>query len=246
MGEIFNEILYRPIFNFLIFIYNLIPGHDFGWAIIVLTIVVRLIFMPWSIKAIKSQRAMTAIQPKVKEVQEKFKHDKTAQAQALMSLYKENHVNPAAGCLPLLIQLPFLFALYRAFLNGFKPESLGIIYGFIGRPEMINNIAFGFLDLTVKYPFLAVIAGLLQFIQSKLTLPAKTSQTPPLKKEQEIIPNMAAMNKQILYFFPFMIIIIGWNLPAGLVLYWVVSTLFSIFEQFYIRRVKNTNQKTAS
>lgn len=236
MINIFNEILYRPIFNLLVGIYNVIPGNDFGVAIVLLTVMVRLIFMPWSIKAMRSQKKLAELQPKIKMIQEKFKNDRAAQAQATMALYKENSINPISGCLPLLVQLPFLLALYQAFLNGFKPESLELLYGFVNRPEVINGVSLGFINLTSKNVFLVLIAAGLQFVQSKLALPAK-SATATVPNSG---PDLMAMNRQMLYFFPIMIIIIGWNLPAGLVLYWAVTTLFSVFEQLWIKRRKES------
>ncbi|MDO8495560.1 MAG: YidC/Oxa1 family membrane protein insertase [bacterium] len=232
MSTLFREILYKPIFNLLVGIYNIIPGNDFGVAIVVLTVLVRVVFMPWSIKATRSQKKLAELQPKLKTIQEKYKNDKAAQAQATMALYKENQISPISGCLPLLVQLPFLIALYRAFLNGFKPESLDLLYGFVNRPEVINNISLGFIDLASRNLVLVFIAAGLQFIQSKLSLPPK-SNTPATPGSG---PDLSAMNRQMLYFFPVMIIIIGWNLPAGLVLYWAVTTLFSVFEQWWVRR----------
>lgn len=239
MSFIFNEIIYRPIFNLLVLITNLVPRQDFGLAIIVLTVLIRLLFMPLSIKTLRSQKLLNQLQPKIKELQEKFKNDRTAQAQATMALYKENQVNPLAGCLPLLIQLPILFALYRAFVNGLQPESLNLLYGFIKNPGTIKNISLGFIDLAQKAPLLAIFSGVLQFLHSKLTLGrALPSAVVDRNKKPAPAPplDFSAMNKQMLYFFPIMIIIIGWKLPAGLVLYWTVSTAFSIFEQLYINK----------
>jgi YidC/Oxa1 family membrane protein insertase len=232
MTEIYREILYRPIFNLLVWIYNIIPGHDFGVAIVVLTVLVRFVFMPWSVKATRSQKKLAELQPRLKAIQEKFKHDKTAQAQATMALYKEEQISPISGCLPLLIQLPFLIALYQAFLNGFKPESLNLLYGFVHRPEVIESISLGFINLNSRNLFLVFIAAALQFLQSRLSLPSK----PTVPSTPSTGLDLSAMNKQMLYFFPVMIIIIGWNLPAGLVLYWAVTTLFSVFEQWRVRR----------
>ena len=231
MTLLFNQILYQPLFNFLVYLYNVIPGNDFGVAIIVLTLIVRVIFTPFSIKMLVSQRRLSELQPKIKEIQEKFKHDKVAQSQAVMELYKKEGVNPMSGCLPLIIQLPLLFALYKALANGLNPENLGSLYSFIHNPGQINNIAFGFLDLAKKSPFLSIAAGAFQMIQSKIS-----AQQMPLKDGGNQAFNMAMMNKHMLYFFPIMIIIISWNLPAGLVLYWAVTTFFSIFEQLYIKK----------
>lgn len=241
MSFLFNEIIYRPIFNLLVFITNLVPWQDFGLAIIVLTVLIRLLFMPFSIKALRSQKMLNQLQPRIKEIQEKFKSDRAAQAQATMALYKEQKVNPLAGCLPLLIQIPILFALYRAFVNGLQPESLNLLYGFIENPGIIKNLSFGFLDLAKKAPLLAIISGVFQFAHSKMSLAknpvsAVSSQKNPPAGGQPSPLDFSAMNKQMLYFFPIMIIIIGWGLPAGLVLYWSVSTLFSIFEQLYLTK----------
>ena len=240
MSFIFNEIIYRPIFNLLVWITNLAPWQDFGLAIIILTVLIRLLFMPFSVKTLRSQKILSQLQPKIKEIQEKFKNDRTAQAQATMALYQEHQVSPVAGCLPLIVQIPILFALYRAFANGLHPESLNLLYSFVKNPGVIKNISFGFLDLAKNAPVIAVLAGVFQFFHSRFSL-AKTTAgnlTPPKNKVGTGTPplDFSAMNKQMLYFFPVMIIIIGWRLPAGLVLYWAVSTLFSIFEQIYINK----------
>ncbi len=233
MIEIYNTILYQPLFNAVVFLYNLIPGSDFGLAIIALTALIRLAFFPLSVKTIQSQRALSRINPKVNEIKNKFKNDAPAQSAAIMQLYKDHKVNPFFGCLPLLIQLPILIALYSAFGAGFKPESLGMLYSFIGNPGRIEPISLGFLDISAKSAILAIITGAFQYLQLKqnqnLTSLSGSDSGQGGQKEVQ------ALNKQMLYFFPVMIIIIGWNLPAALLLYWLTTTLFSMAEQSYIR-----------
>src|SRR4030042_4633723 len=107
---VFNEILYRPLFNGLIFLYNSIPYHDFGVAIILLTLIIRFVLYPLNQKAMRSQKALNELQPQIKEIQTKHKNDRAKQSQSLMDLYKANNINPASGCLPILIQLPVLIA----------------------------------------------------------------------------------------------------------------------------------------
>ena len=231
MTYLFDTILYRPLFNLLVVIYNLIPGGDFGVAIVVLTILVRIVFIPLSIKTLRAQRDLARLQPKIKELQDKHKNDKTALGQATMALYKEQKVNPLGGCLPLLIQLPILLALYKAFSLGLKPESLGVLYSFVGDPGVINLTSLGFIGLDQKSPSLAILAGVLQWVQAKQsTHNQKSGGTGQLDATAKI------MSRQMLYFFPILIIIIAWNLPTGLAIYWIVTTLFSIAEQFYINR----------
>lgn len=230
MANIFNTILYQPFLNALIFIYNSLPGRDFGLAIVVMTVVVRLVLMPLSIKALVSQRNITKIQPKLKELQTKYKNDKQALSRETMVLYKEHGVNPLSGCLPILIQLPILIALYQVFNSGFKETSFNMLYNFVKNPGTINHLAFGLFDIATKNPIMAVLAGGLQFVQTKIS----TANQPTGAGAQD--NPMMAMNKQMLYFFPIFITIIAWNLPFGLTLYWVVTTLFSIFEQLYISK----------
>lgn len=230
MSEIFTKILYQPLLNAVVFLYNVIPGNDFGVAIIVLTGIIRLIFFPLTVKTVLSQRALNKINPKMKEIKEKHKNDAQAQSAAIMNLYKEHNINPLSGCLPLLIQLPILIALYKAFGAGFKEESLALLYSFVNNPGVINNISLGFIDITVRSIPLALITGVFQYFQLKQNN-ALTSKSNTDGGQKEL----QALSKQMLYFFPIMIIIIGWNLPAGLLFYWLTTTLFSFMEQTYIR-----------
>lgn len=227
---IFREIFYRPLFNLVVGIYNFIPGHDFGVAIIILTVLIRVIFLPFSIKTQRSQKSLQALNPKIKEVKERFKNDKVAQNQAIMNLYKEHNVNPLGGCLPLLIQLPILLALYQAFVAGLNPGSLSSLYGFVENPGAINKLFLGLIDITQRNIGLVILAGVLQFVQAKQNVALSGQAAAGPSNE------MAALNKQMLYFFPIFIIIVGWKLPAGLILYWIVTTVFSVGEQIYIKR----------
>ena len=128
MVHLFNVILYQPLYNILIWFYNVIPGHDIGLAILAVTILVKLILLPFSFQSVRSQKAMQELQPKLEALKNKFKGEKEKLAAETMKLYKENKVNPFSGCLPLLIQLPILIALYQVFLKGFDPGRLSFLY----------------------------------------------------------------------------------------------------------------------
>jgi len=233
--SIYNEILYRPLFNAMVYLQNIIPGGDLGLTILVLTVIIRALFAPLSLKTVRSQQSLKELSPKIEEVKAKFKDDKAAQSAAIMKLYKENNVNPLAGCLPLLIQLPILIALYQVFIKGITPESLTLLYGFISAPEIIHHNFLGLFDVTTRSRLLTLVAGGFQFIQSR--------QSTALQADSGGNKEMAALSKQMLYFFPIMIIIIGWNLPAGLILYWITTTVFSVFEQRYITQKRNGRNK---
>lgn len=234
MLELYNTILFRPLFNAAVLLYNLIPGYDFGLAIIALTILIRAAFFPLTVKTIRSQQALGRINPKLKEIKAKFKDDTQAQSAAIMKLYKDNNINPLSGCLPLIIQLPILIALYQAFGAGFKEENLALLYSFVGNPQHINNISLGFLDITSQSIVLALITGLFQYLQLKQN--QGLMKTTGSGKSSGGQNELQALNSQMLYFFPVIIIIIGWSLPAGLLLYWLATTLFSMGEQMYIRK----------
>ena len=226
---IYNELLYKPLLNITVFLYNLIPGGDLGVSIIVLTVFIRLIFLPLTTKTVLSQRAINRLNPQIKAIKEKYKNDSAAQHAATLKLYKENNVNPMEGCLPLLIQLPILIALYQVFVGIFKPESLGLLYGFISNPGVINEKFLNLVNMAKPNALLTLFAGGLQFLQAKQASAYSKEQGQDLNKE------MAALNGQMLYFFPILIIIIGWNLPAGLMVYWATTTALSIAEQAYIK-----------
>lgn len=235
MISFFHTILYEPLFNALIWLYNIIPGHDFGVAIILLTVIVRLALFPLNNKALKSQKAMQVLQPKIKEAQEKHKNDKTKQGQELMRIYREHKINPLGGCLPMLIQFPILIALYWVFINGLNPDKINGLYGFVAHPGVINPIFLGILDLSQKSGFLAVLTGVAQFFQSKLMFNNKIQQS---SAQQPGNPNdfSRIMSSQMTYFMPLFITFIAWSLPAGLPLYWLTTTIFSIGQQYIINK----------
>ena len=138
----FNLILYQPFFNALVLLYQYLPGRDFGIAVIFLTVLIRIIFYPLGIQAIRSQKALGELQPKIKEIQEKYKNDRERQTRAMMELYQKEKINPFSGCLPLLIQLPILIALYQVFWRGLRPEEMVHLYDFVPHPGVIDPTFF--------------------------------------------------------------------------------------------------------
>jgi len=231
---LFNEILYRPLFNGLIWLYNIIPIHDLGIAIIALTILIRFLLYPLSKKAIQSQKALTKLQPEIKEIQKKYKN-KEEQAKAMMALYKKHKVNPMAGCLPILVQFPILIALYRVFFTGLDPNNLNGLYSFIEIPGTLNLMFLGIIDLSQRSIFLALLAGFLQFIQSKMIMPKIMSGQNSKNLKIGGLDFSSLMSRQMTYFMPIITIFIAWGLPAALPLYWVVITLFGIAQHHFTK-----------
>ena len=237
---IFNTFIYQPIFNLLIWLYNILPGHDIGLAIIVMTILVRLAFFPLSRKSIESQKALQDLQPKIEELKAKYKDNKERLGQEMMKLYKENKINPASSCLPLLIQLPFLWAIYRVFAAGLSNGSLDLVYPFIHNPGTINTISFGFMDLAQKQWILAVLAAVAQFWQAKML----STKKPPIKSEGSKDEAFASiMNKQMVYVLPLFTLWIGLKFPGGLTLYWFITTLLTALQQLLIFKKQEEKQE---
>ncbi len=236
----FQTFFYQPILNLLIFLYNIIPGHDLGIAIILLTVIIKLILLPLSKKSIESQKSLQELQPKIEELKKKYKNKKEEMGREMMNLYKEHKVNPFSSCLPLLIQLPFLFAVFRVFRNGFGEEYLALTYPFITRPEMINSLSLGFVELSNPNVYLAILAGAAQFWQAKMMM----SKKPEVKSDGSKDESMAAiMNKQMLYMMPVLTVFIGLTLPGGLSLYWLVTTVLTGVQQKFLFKNKNEGDK---
>ncbi len=229
MGEIFKTLLYQPLLNLLVFFYNIIPGHDLGVAIIILTVLIKALLLPLSRKGVKAQKSLQNIQPALEAIKKKYAGDKEKQTKAIMNFYKENKVNPFSSCLPLLIQLPILIAVYRVFRVGLT-ESVLPVYSFISNPGILNVLSFGFLDLSHPNIFLAFITAVCQYIQTKILAVHKPAKE-LVKKDEAKDENMASMmNKQMKFMMPIMTLFIGMTLPSGLMLYWLISILIGILE----------------
>ena len=240
----FSATIYQPLFNILIGIYNIIP--DLGISIILVTIIIRLLMLPLSRKSIESQKQMQEIQPEIKKLQAKFKNDKQKQGEAIMKFYKEKKVNPASGCLPLIVQLIILIALYRVFLAVIDYDSTTtLLYSFINNPMEIKNISLGFLDVTavgkINLP-LALVTAALQYWQGKMMLQRTEKNKPVGKKDPTKEPEFGEiMQKQMLYMGPVLTLVIGLSFPAGLLIYWFITTLFMVGQQYWIvNKEKNT------
>lgn len=252
----FNTIVVQPLLNILFIIYAAIPGQELGVAIVVLTLLIRFALFPLAKKQINSQKAISELQPEVNRLKEKYKNDPQKLQAATLELYKEKEINPFGSCLPLILQLPFLFGLFYVFIKFKDPSFLQLndngvlsqIYPWVKDLSFVKNIInsqslidadlFG-LDLAHPSLILAIVAGALQFVQSKMLTPKK-------KKDEKA--NMAA---QMSYIFPLMTIFVASRLPAALALYWGVTTIFAIVQQYLvihrdIEKLEEGNEKKRS
>jgi YidC/Oxa1 family membrane protein insertase len=243
MSYLFDTFFYNPIFNLLVYLYDTIPGTDLAIAIIILTVALRLIMWPLSRKSFVAQRELSELQPKQTALREKYKDNKEKLMQETMALYKEHKINPLSSCLPILIQLPFLLALYWALRNINDPASLSVLYDFVPNPGSIEPIGlFGLLDLSMPNIVLALMAGAAQFWQGSML----QKRRPPLKTEGAKDEDFSAiMNKQIMYVMPVVTVFIAMSFPSGLALYWFMSTFLMALQQWYHFHFKSSDTNSS-
>jgi YidC/Oxa1 family membrane protein insertase len=235
--KIFDVLLYQPLFNALVVFYNYLPGHDFGVAIIILTILIRLILYPVSVKALKSQKTLQSIQSKLQEIQKKYKDDKEKQVKETLELYRKEKINPFSGLFLAIIQFPILIALYWVFWRGLNPSELKNLYSFVSNPGQLSANFLGIINLSKPNIIFAFLAGIVQFYQTKTLTP----KTP--KKQTGGTDVSQIMQKQMLYFFPILTVVILLGLPSALGLYWIASGAFSIIQQYFILKKSNEAEK---
>ncbi len=244
MKWLFQVVVFQPLFNMFVWLNNVIPGHDMGLVIILVTILVRLALWPLSGKSLDAQKKLSDLQPQIAELKTKYKDDKQGLATATMQLYKDNNINPFSSCLPLLLQLPILLGLYWALSDALNGTHFNFLYAGVQNPGSLNPIAFGFLNLMAPSIVLSVLAGAAQFFQARML----TTKRPPVhttgSKDEELA---AAMNKQMMYIMPLLTVFIGSQLMAGITLYWLVTTLLTILQQHLVfkKHEKAALEKTA-
>lgn len=237
---------YRPIYNALIFLVYLMPMHDLGLAIILLTILIRTLLLIPSHKAMKSQKRMQELQPRLSKIKEKYKDDKQKIAMETMTAYKEAKVSPVGSCLPMLLQLPFLIALFYAIRGGINPDNIYLLY----KPyvnfglENINVNFFNILDLTKNNVYvLPLVIGGLQFIQMKLSMAKAAAKKASESSEKSKKSEMIMATNTMTYVMPVMIAVFTASLPAGVGIYWGTSTLYGIIQQIFINKDGGSKDK---
>jgi len=261
--NIFELFVVQPIFNLLLFIYSVIPGADFGIAIIIFTIIIRFALYPLVVRQLHQVKAMRKLQPELKRIKAASKGNRQAESMQMLELYKQHGVKPFRSILMLLIQLPIFIALFQViqiftthrdqiaeFTYGFM-QNLKPVQDLLTNPDNFNEQFLGFVDLTthaigangvnIFLILLAVIAAYTQYIISKQTSPTTTtkrlrdvlSEAGEGKQPDQAELNAVMMGKMV-KFLPFMMFFIMMSLPGALVLYYVVSNLFAAVQQHFL------------
>lgn len=250
MSQIWNSFLFQPLVNGLILLYKVFGS--LGVAIIILTLTIRTILIPLTAPSLKAAKKMAELAPELEKLKQKHGKDKQKFAQAQMELYRQKGVNPAAGCLPQIIQLVILIALYQAFAQVLRANGVEIIsklneilYPALRLPlETRINLSFLYLNLSKPDVFhfqgvpipgiFLILAALTQFLSSKMMQPAVKTQEKIAQKTEEKADDIAtSMQSQMLYLFPLMTILIGFTFPSGLILYWFIFSAFQLIQQYF-------------
>ena len=233
----------QPLANALVFLASIFGS--LGWAIIVLTILVRLFLVPLILPTLRSGQKMKELAPALEKLKKKYGKDKEKLAKAQMELYKKEGINPVMGCLPNIVQIVILIALFQVFTKALNPEMqeslIALLYQGVSVPPQGINLSFWYLnlakpDLVGKIPgFFLISSAVFQFLTAKLSFPqAQAAQKEAQKTPQKSDDMAAMMQKQMVYMMPVMTIFIGLTLPSGVTLYWFVFSLTGLAQQYLI------------
>ena len=238
MVSFFHTVLYTPIYNLLMFFTDILPGQDIGLAVIAVTLIVKIIIMPLSFAALRTQRAIKAIEPEMKEIREKLKDDKETQAKEMFALYKKYGVNPFAGLLTLIIQLPIVISLYWVFnTKELLTVDMSLLYSFVPAPLAISPLFLGVFAVTGASITLALLAGLTQLVYGwyAIPVPEKSTKKPGTDMQADFGRSLAI---QMRFMLPVFIAVAAYFTSVAIALYFITSNLVGILQEYVVRRKK--------
>jgi YidC/Oxa1 family membrane protein insertase len=235
VAALFKTIFFTPLYNGFVFLIGTLPFLDAGIIIVLFTVIVKLALFPLSKSSIRTQLLMKRLEPETNRIKEKYKNDKEGQARAMMAFYKENKINPLSGIVLVLIQFPILIALYWVFLRSNLPTiDCGLIYSslkstFCQLPMKMDFL--GLINIHSKSYVLAVLAGIAQFAQTKLSMPPSSPDAKGIGADIT-----RAMQTQMKFVMPLIIVFIAYKYTAVVALYLITSAIFAIGQELYLRR----------
>lgn len=227
----FDAVIYTPLYNGLVFLVGVIPSHDVGIAVVVMTIIVRFILFPLSRRAVAAQIAMKQIAPEVEALKKKYKDKQEEQGKAIFALYKERGVHPFAGFALVLVQLPILLGLYWVFSRGGLPTvHPELLYSFVHVPQSVNMEFLGLINMKSRNVLLAALAAVAQFIYTRLSMGPSEKSSPV---EASLSGDMAkSFEVQARYVLPLMVGVIAFSVASAAPLYWTTSNTFMIIQEY--------------
>jgi len=236
---IWHTFFFDPVYNGLVFFITVIPGGDVGLAIIGTVVVVKFLLLPLSIKAVKTQKIMRELEPKLKELKTQYKDNREEQAKAMMALYKEAGMNPFASILLIFIQLPFIISIYFSVVSGggvaLPDINLDILYTFITAPTAVSMDFLGLVDISGRSLLLAFLAAITQYFHTKLAMPVMAPKEPGAAPDFKD-DFMRNMQLQMRYVLPVIIFVVAYTFSAAIALYFFVSNVVTIAQEYYVRK----------
>ncbi len=235
MKTLFFETLYRPLYNILVGLIDILPHADIGFAVIILTILVKVVLFPLSKKSIQTQLIMKDIEKPLKEIREKYKDNPQEQAQRTMAMYRDSGINPFAGILLIFIQLPIVISLYFVFAqSGLPVINPSLLYSFVPTPENIQTTFLGFIDLvSSKSILVALLVLITQAVQIRFSLPKKEDM--PTGESEMAKEFMKGLHFQMKYVLPVVTAVVSYTLISVVGLYWIVGNIFATLQEIYFR-----------
>lgn len=237
-SSLWHNVFFDPIYNSLVFFIDVVPHGDIGLAIIFTVILVKLVLLPISLKAARTQILMREVEPKLKELKEKYKDNKEEQARKMLELFQENKLNPLSSIVLLFIQIPIIIALYLAVYNGGGVKlpliNTELLYSFVAIPGGVSMLFLGVLDIAARSLPLALLAGVTQYIHTKLSLP------PLAPRDPSAAPNFKddfsrSMHMQMRYVMPVIIFLAAYSISAAIALYFTISNIMAILQEYVVR-----------
>lgn len=234
----FHTFFYEPIYNLIVLVLTFIPLHDIGAAIVVVTLIVKAILLPFNMSALRTQYMMKKIEPEMNKIKELQKKDPQAASKQMIDLYRKEKINPFSSLFAMILQIPIFIALYIVFSKGLfdDPKS---IYSFVTFPDTLHTVAFGIFDVTEKNIVIALLAGLSSyFLAVRQTAQMGTPKDAKKQNKEDSFQDhfMKSMKIQLLYVLPVIITISAMALPSALGLYWFISNSASYALDVYMKR----------
>lgn len=233
----FHTLLINPFYNAFVFLIGVVPGGDVGLAIILMTILIRIVFYPLFASNIRTQMGMQALQGELDEINAKYKNDAQERGRLTMELFRKHNVRPFSALLSILVQIPIFIALYFAFFNeGLHPIATDILYSFVHVPTTINTNFLGFLDLLAKNNIvLAVLVAVLQYAVVRFSFVRMGTQKPSQQRTEK--ERMQDVQRQMmLYFLPALMGVVSYTVPAAVGIYFIAGSVFSLAQEWLIQR----------
>ena len=237
----YTTLFYEPIYNLLVFFLTIVPLHDIGTAIVLVTLTVKMLLLRINLSASQSQYAMKKIDKEIKAIREMYKGKADIIGRETMALYKKENIKPFSAIFAMIIQIPIVIALYSVFSKGIIANT-DHLYSFISFPEILHTQAFGLFDVTKKNIIIGIITGMTAYILARrqtqnINIPEKKKDTTKKGQEPSFQESFQeSLRVQMLYVFPIIILVTSAAFPAAIGLYWITSNIVSIAQDFYIKK----------